>query len=608
MTDKELNKAILDELYKIADEIWHSMFKRDIVGSFTAREIYSPKHLGYDVLFKKDDVDESYHVEVGKFRCTFQYNQIFDLVAKFESLAGVGSKRHLFVAENKGEVEASVTFAVTKELEELCDFTDPDNLRPSYAFIFIDAERKCLVATNGHSMKVCPVAFSKIKGDTTGMRIWATDFKKMCAKMKSKNVYQMTATKERTDYDICTNIMFEGIAARAKHECFLVKWHSVFAERSTDLCVNIPNWKTIHKLAKMGKGENIVVCGKRGDRTIYFKAGDCEAQVDAGKELKHSFCVMFGASQFGIIKKAESMRLYLGTKDSSLVEAVDNSGNVYALCPKVKEDHTFVGEQVDDVLVAPNVACDINVLEHYVLNAKRTTKVASRKTSTAKKTVAKKVDKPTTAKQIDPSRKFTFAAIGVQPGDKLNFVDGKEVVAVDDNKVAYAGGIYTLSGFCKTFMPEEKRNKSNSYRGCVFFYKDGVKLEKLFNEALKVEEQPTEAVANETHEETVANENPQTDACAETETAKQVVNVCMETETSKQFVNMCAEENHTEKPCFVRSVPLYALQPINYPLRILERRGVARHTNVRKKRVPASNGRSTQKDVHTFSLPPPSLP
>ncbi len=136
MTDKELNKAILDELYKIADEIWHSMFKRDIVGSFTAREINSPKHLGYDVLFKKDDVDESYHVEVGKFRCTFQYNQIFDLVAKFESLAGVGSKRHLFVAENKGEVEASVTFAVTKELEELCDFTEFGNLRPSYAFIF----------------------------------------------------------------------------------------------------------------------------------------------------------------------------------------------------------------------------------------------------------------------------------------------------------------------------------------------------------------------------------------------------------------------------------------------------------------------------------------
>lgn len=409
--------------------------------------------------------------------------------------------------------------------------------------------------------------------------------------MKGKNVYQMTATKERMDYDVCTNIMFEGIAARAKHECVLVKWYSVCVERSSELCVNVPNWKTICKLVKMGKGENIVVYGKRGDKTIQFKAGNSETQVRNGYELKHSFCLMFDADRLGIIKKAESMCLYLGTEDSKYVEAVDNNGNVYVLCPKVEEDQTFVGEHVDNVLVAPNVECDINVLERYVLNAKRTIKVASRKDSTIKKTVAKKVDKPTTVKKVDPSRKFTFAAIGVQPGDKLNFVDGKEVIAVDDNKVSFEGNTYTLSGFCKTFMPEEKRNKSNSYRGCAFFYRNGVKLEKLFNDALKVKEQPTEAVANETNKETVATEKPQ-------------VNVCTETETAEQVVNVCAKENHTEKPCFVRSVPLYALQPINYPLRILERCGMACHTNTRNKRMPASSGRSTQKNVHTFSLPP----
>ncbi|WP_293556969.1 hypothetical protein, partial [Phascolarctobacterium sp.] len=34
-------------------------------------------------------------------------------------------------------------------------------------------------------------------------------------------------------------------------------------------------------------------------------------------------------------------------------------------------------------------------------------------------------------------------------------------------------------------MPDEKRTKSNSYRGCAFFFKDGVKLEKLFKDAQK---------------------------------------------------------------------------------------------------------------------------
>lgn len=547
MTDKELNTAILNELYKIADEVWPLMRRYDVVGSFTAREINSPKHMGNDMFFEREDANKLHHVEVGNFRCAFPTNQIFDLVAKFESLAGVGGKRHLFVAENRGEVEASVTFAVTKELGELCDFTDPKRWNPAYAFIFIDAERKCLVATNGCSMKVCPVAFSKIKGDTSGMRIWATDFKKMCAKMRGKNVYQMTATKERMDYDVCTNIMFEGIAARAKHECVLVKWYSVCVERSSELCVNVPNWKTICKLVKMGNGENIVVYGKRGDNTIQFKAGNSETQVRNGYELKHSFCLMFDAEHLGIIKKAESMRLYLGTEDNKYIEAVDNNGNVYVLCPKVEEDHTFVGEHIDDVLVAPNVECDINVLERYVLNAKRTTKVVSSKDSTAKKTVAKKVDKPTTVKQVDPSRKFTFAAIGVKSGDKLTFVDGKEVVAVDDNKVSFEGNTYTLSGFCKTFMPEEKRNKSNSYRGCAFFYRNGVKLEKLFNDALKVDEQPTEVVTNETYEETAATETHEEAVATETHEEAVV--------TAPPQTEVCAEEKYPEKLCIVRSVP-----------------------------------------------------
>ena len=34
-------------------------------------------------------------------------------------------------------------------------------------------------------------------------------------------------------------------------------------------------------------------------------------------------------------------------------------------------------------------------------------------------------------------------------------------------------------------MPDDKRTKSNTYRGCAFFFKDGVKLEKLFKEHQK---------------------------------------------------------------------------------------------------------------------------
>ena len=81
--------------------------------------------------------------------------------------------------------------------------------------------------------------------------------------------------------------------------------------------------------------------------------------------------------------------------------------------------------------------------------------------------------------------KFSFDAVGVNVGDALTFIDGTEVIAAEDNKVSFCGELFTLSGFCKEFMPDDKRTKSNSYRGCAFFFKDGVKLEKLFKDAQK---------------------------------------------------------------------------------------------------------------------------
>lgn len=83
------------------------------------------------------------------------------------------------------------------------------------------------------------------------------------------------------------------------------------------------------------------------------------------------------------------------------------------------------------------------------------------------------------------SNKFSFAAVGVNVGDALTFIDGTDVIAAEDNKVLFGGRLFTLSGFCKDFMPDDKRTKSNTYRGCAFFFKDGVKLEKLFKEQQK---------------------------------------------------------------------------------------------------------------------------
>lgn len=118
------------------------------------------------------------------------------------------------------------------------------------------------------------------------------------------------------------------------------------------------------------------------------------------------------------------------------------------------------------------------------------------------------------------SNKFSFDAVGVNVGDELTFIDGTKVIAAEDNKIIFCGELFTLSGFCKEFMPDDKRTKSNSYRRCAFFFKDGVKLEKLFKEQQKKslvsskEEKDIAAVPDDTLD-SVPNEHLASEKCTE---------------------------------------------------------------------------------------------
>lgn len=115
------------------------------------------------------------------------------------------------------------------------------------------------------------------------------------------------------------------------------------------------------------------------------------------------------------------------------------------------------------------------------------------------------------------SNKFRFDAIGVNVGDTLTFVDSTKVIAAENNKIIFCGELFTLSGFCKEFMPDDKRTKSNSYRGCAFFFKDGVKLEKLFKEQQKkllVSKEEIAAVPDDTLD-SVPNEHLVSEKCTE---------------------------------------------------------------------------------------------
>ena len=65
---------------------------------------------------------------------------------------------------------------------------------------------------------------------------------------------------------------------------------------------------------------------------------------------------------------------------------------------------------------------------------------------------------------------FKFSMAEIKAGEEVTFMDADIAVKVADEKhIEYQGDLYTLSGFCSTFMPEDKQNVSGAYCGPEHF-------------------------------------------------------------------------------------------------------------------------------------------
>ena len=95
----------------------------------------------------------------------------------------------------------------------------------------------------------------------------------------------------------------------------------------------------------------------------------------------------------------------------------------------------------------------------------------------AKKTKPKKQVKP--KNKADRRPPFKFSMIGLKPGDVVYFKHGEiPVTVISDNTVAYDSEIYTLSRFCKHFMPDEG-SENKAYQGPAYFLYNGKTLDDI---------------------------------------------------------------------------------------------------------------------------------
>lgn len=488
MSDKEMNLAILNKLYEIAFAVWEKMAKVADYGSYTASEIANMLNKEFNFSNEQNE-DEKVTVSVGTYTCSFPLKNIFYFVSVFEKLASVGRNAKQFVFEESGELLGKATFEVSKGMSELCKFVTDDELRPVMNYIILDAANNCLVASDGHKLLSFPAKVLEHSGDLSNFYISPKKFTLMCKKMKKGEIYNVTATKESVNGKECNKLEFDGIVSNIGYIGRYPNWKSVFPKVSNELALHFDKnaWNEIKKFCKVAKkdGANTIsLHGLSGESKITLSYDDCKRELAIENKLQHTFeVVSFMIKSIVAFDSVDT--LYLGMSSSHAAVATNSLGNIYLLMPAVYEDR---GYSID----TRYVPFDIDVLKERANEPSedviptKVDNVTTEKKECATEEKTEQTNAPAKVVPLDkPSNKFSFDAVGVNVGDALTFIDGTEVIAAEDNKVSFCGELFTLSGFCKEFMPDDKRTKSNTYRGCAFFFKDGVKLEKLFKDAQK---------------------------------------------------------------------------------------------------------------------------
>lgn len=480
MNEKDKNFAILCKLYELADEIWaNAEYKQ--AGVFTAADIArSIKSKKNKIVSFGDSENEQITVEVDSFICTIPKSLIFEYICVFERLAGAGGKKaKTFVhTEDTGDVLGSCKFEFTKNFADLVHFIAKDELRQTMLNVALNVDLSCLVASDGKVLKAYPVHIIETSGDMSDFQIQGAMFSKLCKRLGARETYIAECTNYGESGCI-QNCVFscDGLSITTGYSGRYPNVKGVMWDvREAGRMILCPGaWKDASKFLKSSKGQTVKITANVGEDFAVLSnevGGECVI-----KTLQNP------VQNVESIHDADSLRLF------------GNVREIFFAGPKIHL--TIISDEASFGLAMPSMASqpyDLGESEQYnpielakaACNDKKAAKVNSCRPAKEK---ARKTP-PTASCGNDTEgtasrKRFSFEAVGVNVGDVLSFIDGTEVVAADGNKVEFCGEVFTLSGFCKEFMPDEKRTKSNSYRGCNYFFLDGVCLGKLFRDVME---------------------------------------------------------------------------------------------------------------------------
>ena len=221
------------------------------------------------------------------------------------------------------------------------------------------------------------------------------------------------------------------------------------------------------------------------------------------------------------VQKGDIAYLYASAPKSSVRYKVEIVDSQLPYSPIMDEENEFLksGSSNSDnskylfFLVRPLAESESPALKHAMLKRKglmgkrpSTTILSKEEHTPLREYIEQHFDDAATAnesvvpmlvKKVKPNKQFNlrnkadrrppfkFSMIGLMPGDVVYFKHGNiPVTVISENAVTYDGEIYTLSRFCKHFMPNEG-SENKAYQGPTYFLHNGRTLDDIRKEKEK---------------------------------------------------------------------------------------------------------------------------
>lgn len=346
MPDKEINIAILQELKRIANEI----FTNEIAiepGTYTAAELAKEKSAKGDVI-KINYIQTNNEsilmrsVCVGSFKCEFERKNIFNLIWKFEQLASVKQKdKARFVRIETGKEDLSFSVEITKEMHTLCKCVDNDKKRPVMSCVFIDYKKGYLIASNGKHLKACKANVFNVEGETeTSVLINPKDLKLLsgiCSVSVSDGKVTISDEAGRAYSVECSGLKYPN-------------WVAIVPKVSKNNYIKINEVKEVLSFLKKKEGTFYMYAERGHIVTIDFIDSDfgisSQIEVSTENEIPFSFSVMFDVKSFQTVAQKWNGGIFIDANYKPIV-LTDKNENICFLMPSVVGKEGFVNIEYD---------------------------------------------------------------------------------------------------------------------------------------------------------------------------------------------------------------------------------------------------------------------